>query len=181
MRKTAQYPERVSRASGRLRRGEEGFAMVAALLAILILTAVGVIVFTVTTRDVRISSRVTGEKKAFSAAEAGVQRLIQESNANAGNITAFLPINTVVNIATDPDSKYTITPSPSALTTKLPPSIPEAGFEIGGVGTNKSWGQTVSSKRVAGENTRYGSKMEVDVGVGYGPVEISTGQPAAGG
>jgi hypothetical protein len=28
--------------------------------------------------------------------------------------------------------------------------------------------------RVTGENTNYGSQVQIDVGMGYGPVEITT-------
>ena len=59
---------------------ESGFALIAALLAIWILTAFGLLVFTVTTQDVRISSRVVGEKKAFYATEAGIHSLTQVFN-----------------------------------------------------------------------------------------------------
>ena len=52
-------------------KDEEGFALIAALLAITILTAVGLLVFAMSTQDIRISGRLVGEKKAVSAAEAG--------------------------------------------------------------------------------------------------------------
>lgn len=44
---------------------EKGIALVAALLAIMVLTAVGILVFIVSTRDIRISSRLIGERKLF--------------------------------------------------------------------------------------------------------------------
>lgn len=155
----------------------KGFAMIAALLALLILTAVGVLVFTVTTRDVRISTRVTGEQKAFSAAEAGLHSLIQTSNLNAGSISSYTATNVQVDAANDPDSRYTIG---NSTITGVPASLPISGFEVGG-STGKAWGQSISNKNVTGTNTRYNSSVSVDVGIGYGPVEISTGQPAAGG
>ena len=50
----------------------EGFALIASLLTVFMLTAMGLLVFTVTTQDARMSSRSVGEKKAFSAAETGL-------------------------------------------------------------------------------------------------------------
>ena len=51
-------------------RNEEGFALIAAILANLILLAVGIIAINISTQDLRISMRVVGDKKAMSAAEA---------------------------------------------------------------------------------------------------------------
>ena len=50
---------------GGICRRDSGFALIAALLAVWILTAVGLLVFTVTTQDVRISSRMVGKRKPF--------------------------------------------------------------------------------------------------------------------
>ena len=50
-------------------RQKRGFALIAALMAAGILTASGISVFTVSTQDVRISSRILGERKALLAAE----------------------------------------------------------------------------------------------------------------
>ncbi|MCJ7496360.1 MAG: hypothetical protein MUP68_19320, partial [Deltaproteobacteria bacterium] len=54
---------------------KNGFALIAALMAIWILTAVGILVFTISTQDIRISGRLVGEKKAFSAVETGIHAL----------------------------------------------------------------------------------------------------------
>src|SRR5512142_157399 len=65
---------------GKEERSNRGFALIASLMALWILMALGVLVFTVTTQDVRISSRSVGEKKAFSAAESGVGWLTENFN-----------------------------------------------------------------------------------------------------
>lgn len=49
----------------------QGFAMIAALMALLMLTAVGTLVFTLSTQDIRVSMRVVSEKKAFNTAQSG--------------------------------------------------------------------------------------------------------------
>ena len=51
-------------------RNESGFALIAAVLANLILLAVGIIALNLSTQDLRISMKVVGDKKAMSAAEA---------------------------------------------------------------------------------------------------------------
>jgi len=147
-------------------RNKKGFVLIAALLAILILTAVGVLVFTVTTQDIRVSTRITGEKKAFSAAKAGIHVTIQ--NFNPDNLAAGVGANVQVDAATDPDSRYTVNSLSSAV--GMPP-LPLAGYAVGG---GQQWGQSRYNATVTGENTRYVSSVTVDVGIGFGPVEITT-------
>ncbi len=150
---------------GRFLKNRSGFALIAALLVIWILSAVGLLVFTVTTRDVRISSRTVGEKKAFYATEAGIHRLTQ----------LFDPLNLsnaeksdTVDIR-DSSSQYTI--GKAAIPTTGPAVIPIAGYSVGG---GEQWGTPRFVATVTGTNTKYGSTVQVDVGVGLGPVEIST-------
>ncbi len=150
----------------RIRR-EKGFALIAALLTAWVLAALGILVFTVSTQDVRISSRFLGEKKAFSAAESGVSSLAQSFNpANLGDAAVT---NRVVNTATDQDSRYSIS-APTTPTTG-PSVLPTAGYGIGG---GETWGQTRYTTTVTGENPRYASRVDINVGIGYGPVEITT-------
>ena len=73
-------------------QAEKGFALIASLLALWILAALGILVFTVTTQDVRISSKTVGEKKAFLAAESGVSWLTQ--NFNPANLR---PQQSIIN------------------------------------------------------------------------------------
>lgn len=144
---------------------KKGFALIAALLAILILTAIGVLVFTITTQDIRVSTRIVGEKKAFSAAEAGVHYVIQ--NFNPDNLAANIVNNVQVDAATDPDSRYTV----NSLSSSSMPPLPLPGYAIGG---GQQWGQARYNASVTGTNTRYGSSVTIDVGIGYGPIEITT-------
>lgn len=141
--------------------------MIAALLTAWVLAALGILVFTVSTQDVRISSRFLGEKKAFSAAESGVSSLAQ--SFNPANLGSAAVTNVVVNGTIDPDSRYSVLP-PTSPTTG-PSAIPSAGYGIGG---GETWGQTRYNTTVTGENTRYASRLEINVGMGYGPVEITT-------
>ena len=149
-------------------RSKSGFALIAALMAIWILTAVGILVFTISTQDIRISSRVIGEKKAFSAAEAGIHRFMQSFDP-ALPLSTLVVSNVQVDSTNDPDSRYTVgTPFRP---TSGPASVPLVGYAIGG---GQQWGQERFTAAVEGTNTRYNSLVQVNVGAGYGPVEIST-------
>lgn len=148
---------------------KEGFALIAALLAILIITAVGVLVFTVTTRDIRVSTRVTGEKKAFSAAEAGVHSLIQ--NFNPLNSAASDTVNVVVDAATDLDTVYSIAnTAPSGAGW-----VSMTGYTFSyGSGSTPPMGNNTFNSEVTGRNTRYESSVQIDAGLGYGPTPFGT-------
>ncbi len=147
--------------------GRKGFALVAAIMAAMILLALGFLALSVSTDDVKISTRVVGEKKALSAAETGIHRLMQ--NFDPDNTTASQVANVQVDAATDPASRYTVTSvgRPSS----GPDALPLAGFSIGG---GQQWGQKRYVGSVTGTNTNYGSSVQIDVGMGYGPIEITT-------
>jgi len=149
----------------RLGRAGSGFALVAALLAIWILSAVGILVFTVSTQDVRISSRLVGEKMAFSSAETGLHLLTQ--NFNWQNLNA----NAASNVRVDPSSGSEYTILAPTIPTSGPGVILYPGFSIGGA---EVWGRTRYLASVIGRNTRYNSNAQVDSGIGYGPVDITT-------
>src|SRR3972149_9338681 len=87
-------------------RSPQGFALIAALLAILVLSSVGILTFVVSTQDVRISSRTVGEKKAFFAAEAGIHWLV--GNFVPTNLPSLLVSNVQIDPSNDPESVYTV-------------------------------------------------------------------------
>lgn len=146
---------------------ERGFILVAAILACMILLAVGILALTMSGQDVKISSRVVGEKKAFSACESGVHKLITALNPE--NLTGSAVTNVQVDSSNDPASLYTIgTPiHPST----GPGMLPLSGYSIGG---GQVWGQTIYNATVTGTNTNYNSRAQISVGLGYGPVEMTT-------
>ncbi len=154
------------------RQAAKGFALIAALLAISVLTALGMLVFSVTTQDVRVSSRTVGERKAFSAAESGTHWLTQNFDpANPGNAVKS---GVVVDSTSsgDPRTQYSIASHPSGwVPTTGPVAVPYAGYAMGG---GEMWGRQRFLGRVTGTNTGYNSSVEIDVGIGYGPVDIST-------
>ena len=148
--------------------GKTGFALVAALMAIWILTAVGILVFTVSTQDLRVSTRLVGEKKAFAALETGVHVLVRDFNYV--DLPASRQENQLADTGGDPDSRYTIgipwIPTPE----QGPATIYYIGFSSAGA---ESWGRARYLADVTGFNTRYNSLMQVNAGIGYGPIPIS--------
>jgi Tfp pilus assembly protein PilX len=148
-------------------RLESGFALIVTVLSLLILAAMGLLVFTVSTKDIRISTRTIGEKKAFAAMEAGIHRL--NLLFDPTNLPAVAVSNFQVNPAVDPDSRYTIgTPS---LPGAGPLTLPIPGYAVTG---GQQWNQARYIAGVTGQNTRYNSKVAVDTSVGYGPLEATT-------
>ncbi|MGA2525201.1 MAG: hypothetical protein ABSF79_01090 [Smithellaceae bacterium] len=85
-------------------KSEGGFVLIAALMAVMILMAVGFLALTVTSQDILISSRLVGERKALSAAEAGAQQLCVSLN-----IAAPQAISACADLTNDPSSCYTTT------------------------------------------------------------------------
>jgi hypothetical protein len=137
-----------------------GFSLVVVILAILVLTALGYLALSVTTTDLRITNRIVGEKKALTAAEAGVH--ILTGSFSPANITA---ISGSVDPDNDPASTYTIdlAATPDAAS-GLPAFMPMQGYSIAG---GQEWGQKMYETSVTGANSSYGSSVQIDVGFGY--------------
>jgi hypothetical protein len=146
--------------------GRKGFALVTAILAVMILMALGFLALSVTTGDLKITARVVGEKKALSAAETGIHRMMQDFDPST---MLADKVNIQVNTAADAASRYTI--SNIGRPTTGPDMLPMTGYAIGG---GQQWGQRRYIGLVTGENTNYNSSVQIDVGMGYGPIEIST-------
>ena len=145
----------------------EGFALIASLLTVFILTAMGLLVFTVTTQDVRMSSRSIGEKKAFSAAETGLHQMMRTFDPD--NLAAMQVSHVQIDSTNDTQTQYSI--SPAGFPSNGPEALPLAGYSMSG---GQTWGQNRYLASVTGTNTRYNSNLQIDVGLGYGPIEIMT-------
>jgi Tfp pilus assembly protein PilX len=145
---------------------EKGFALVTALMACAILFALAMLIIQLSTGDLKVSSRNVGDKKALSAAETGIHRMIQEINmlpeVNRSTLAAVQVTNAQVNAAADTASRYTISnvgaPTPGAAVR------PRAGFAIAG---GQGWVDQRFMGRTMGENTNYNSKVTIDVGMAY--------------
>jgi len=144
-----------------------GFALVAAVLVIFVLNALGMLVFSLSTQDIRISSRMVGEKKAFSSAEAGIHWVTQ--NFDPDNLAGIPPDNFAVDPSSDPDSYFTVTSV--GRPTQGPEILPLPGYSVGG---GQQWGQNRYGTSVTGANSRYNSRVQMDASLGFGPVELTT-------
>ena len=148
---------------------ENGFALIAALLANLILLAVGVLAVNLSSGDIRISMRAVGDKKALNAAETGVHELSRLFDpATAFNGTVFPVSYRALSGGHDSTTQYSIAQPRSPA---RPVTLQLNGYAIGGA---QMWGQTRYGTTVTGRNTAYNTSVTVDVEVGYGPIEIST-------
>lgn len=139
---------------------EKGFALIAAIIACVILIALGALVVALSTGDIKTSSRVVGDKRAMAAVEKGIHRMMQN----------FVPNNPVANeknfsetvaddLAVDTHSRYEIV--------FVSPGNPRSmiGYDL------TKWGMTTLNMNVTGQNTLHNTRVTIGVGVGYGPVD----------
>ena len=88
------------------RRDHRGFALLAALMANLILLAVGLIALNLSTQDIRVSMISVGDKKAVNAAEAGLHWLTV--SFSPANIETLITTENQVDPTADPNSRYRV-------------------------------------------------------------------------
>lgn len=143
---------------------QKGFSLVVAILACLILTALGYLAVNVSTQDIRVSARVVGEKKAMAATETGVHQLManfnpQTHNTGNWNSQAFRSGSSV----SDPTSQYTMTCPSLQQGGSGSSSFRVAGYDIGG---EVKWVQKPYQATVTGTSTKYSSSSQVQVGIG---------------
>jgi len=145
---------------------ESGFALIAAILANLVLLAVGIIALNLATEDLRISTRVVGEKKAMSAAEAATHWLLLHFDpADPGAVVkANRPLTELAG-GLEPRGRVSITqPVPPAAG---PPQLSgPAGYEMASTPRVLLRYDTT----ITGRNDAYRTSVTGDVGLGYGPV-----------
>ncbi len=145
---------------------ESGFALIAAILANLVLLAVGIIALNLATEDLRISTRVVGEKKAMSAAEAATHWLLLHFDpADPGAVVKANRPLTELAAGLEPRGRVSITqPAPPAVG---PPQVSgPAGYEM----ASTPWVLLRYDATITGRNDAYRTSVTVDVGLGYGPV-----------
>ena len=147
----------------RLKNSEEGFALIAAIMACLVLLALGMLVISLSTQDIRISAKIVGDKRSLAAAEEGIHSLCQ----------TFDPQNPVIAPVTitraDGVSNYTIN-YPATFPT-IGPWIRLPGYDIGG---GKVYGDKRYNISVTGRSIEYNTRVTIGVGLGYGPIDITT-------
>jgi hypothetical protein len=156
---------------------EKGFALLAAIIASLILMAIGLLVINMSTGDLTTSSITVGHKKALAAAESGVHRLIQDFNvvpatgialhysancATAAPVYEWKKISDFGGTGVDDNSEFAV--CPPTVGSLAPLAVP--GYDIG------DWGLMRYDASVVGNNTSYRSFSRVNIGIGYGPVPM---------
>lgn len=145
------------------RKSEKGFVLVVALLATMILVAVGVFALTITSQDVRIVRHVIGERRALSAAESGVHLVLMQLNPMAPVI-----YNGQIDPVNDPGLRYT---------TNVPvrnnnmPSISMPGFDL-----SRAYVGSVFDTVITGQDDTYGTTARIALGSAYAPNPSDTQQ-----
>ncbi len=137
---------------------EKGFALIAAIIACVILLALGALVVALSTGDIKTSSRVVGDKRSMAAAEKGIHRMMQ--NFDPANFASGVQTTVSEDLAVDAHSQYEI-------------GVPVATGSRPMVGYDQTWGLTTFNVNVMGQNTIYDTRVIIGVGLGYGPGDIS--------
>jgi hypothetical protein len=150
-------------------RNEEGFALVAAILANLILLAIGIIAINISTQDLRLSMKVVGDKKAMSAAEAASHWVVM--NLNPDNLGSVVKTNRPLDgLIGGLDSRSRVT-----ITQPAPPAVGPLFVKVPGYDMSSSqWILLRYNTTVTGRNNDYQSSVTLDLGLGYGPVDVTS-------
>jgi hypothetical protein len=138
----------------RLINSQKGFALIAAIMACLILFALGTLVIALSTQDIRVSVKIVGDKRSLASAEEGISNLCQTFDPAAG-LVAPQQFNRA-----DLKSIYTINYPAVPLKTG-PGTVPLAGYSV------DMWGLSIYNIDVAGRSTEYNTQVTIGVGVGY--------------
>ena len=154
----------------------KGFALVLAILAVLILMALGILAINVSTGDLKISARVFGDKKALSATETGMSRLtvgfdpfdLDHISLNGEKKLLTSPLGNPVEFPSDsslhPSDPNSCLSTDSCYTIS---GLSKAALNNRDIAGNSDWQQKPYRAMVTGKNTSYGGNVQVDVGVGY--------------
>jgi hypothetical protein len=146
---------------------EKGFVLLAAIIACLIILAVGMIVLNMSTGNLIASSVTMGDKKAFVGVESGIQRELQYFNPDpstwvigANNYTA------TADCTSNNTSNYywRQTDGGTDINTKFAVCYPVKGPNISLPHDSNTL--CTYSERIMGGNTSYKSFANVDIGIG---------------
>lgn len=182
-------------------RNEKGFALVAAIMACIMLLAVGLLVVNMSTGDLRSSVITVGNKKALAAVESGIHSLVMKNeslpivkhdilstqatwiaaNGYTMNCAVASPTYVWSSITSgyDPNSQYAICAPIEATDSS---GIQLKDIPIPGFGLDQ-YALAPFATSITGRNTNYRdgsgnpSSVRVDVGIG---VFVSTGTGGSG-
>ncbi len=143
----------------RYHASEGGFVLIAALMAVMIMMAVGFFSLTVTSQDIRISARLVGDRKAFSAAESGLHWLTVSFSPGMPAVS-----NEQVDPTNDPTVRYSTT---VPAINQIMPTVPKT--------RSSEYNQLVYNSRVTGRDTSFDSNVVLEIGLGHGNVPRDTG------
>lgn len=150
-------------------RNEKGFALLAAIIAFLILLAVGMLVINMSGGDLISSSMSVGNKKANIAVETGISTLVE--NFNPANSTGYYACTGSDTVATIPSSAWQSASNTDAdsntkyVICNATPDTTKSSVYLPKYGTKFILQRYYTT--VIGENSSYNSLMKVNVGVGY--------------
>jgi hypothetical protein len=144
------------------KNSEAGFALIAAIMACLILLALGMLVISLSTQDIRVSTKIVGEKRALAAAYTGINSLLQAHDQLANDAATdpgpFYRPDVVSNYRIKYPAK-----NPSG-NSKVPSKRPWPG--------NSDYEWKLRNIDVVGINTEYNTQVTIGVWVG---VAVETG------
>ena len=154
--------------SNNVLRSEKGFILLVAIIACVILMALGILIFWSSNEDLRTSVVSLGEKRALAAVESGYHKAIQTFDPLAPNygIAGLIDTWNVVDTTHDPKSEFkwsAVKGSPFA-------ALPPPGFSME---STAGFGMARYDVTISGKNTEAKTEQQVDVGVAYGPVDLS--------
>ena len=149
----------------------KGFVLVAALIACVILSALSILVVTLSTGDLKTTVVILGGKKATASTESGYYVFTQSFDPLKCTFIANNFVTACTNLAFGgwqnvdaaniPGAQYRLI---GVAKNNMPP-IMEAGYP-------SDWGMVRYDAQLEGRDTTYNSKMQMDMGVAYGPVPL---------
>jgi Tfp pilus assembly protein PilX len=139
---------------------EQGFVLIVAIMAMLILMAIGFFALTMVSGDLMISSRLTGERKALSAAESGVHAVYANASLDFNSLLTYSATCIQVDPTNDPSTCYSV-----AQTTNTQIQSPS----VGGGGWPTGYTSFIYNTDITGTDSNYGSSVKISIGMAPAP------------
>jgi hypothetical protein len=143
-------------------KSEKGFVFIVALIAVIVLIAIGFFALTMISEDLMISSRMVAERKAFSAAEAGAHAVF--ASIDLKNPFA---LNTQKPVQVDPVNDPTLAYLAQVVNTERQIVFP---YE------NLNSASLVYEALITGRDTAYNSEVKLSIGMAPPPSQADTQQ-----
>lgn len=139
------------------RNPQDGFILVTALIAVMILIALGIFALTTSTQDVKAVARSVSEGNALSAAEAGVQTLCSQFNPNnTATYTNSLTPSTQIYIQNFTNAEFSYT---------LPQVTATAPAPGNDITVTNNWQYQVYNTQVTGYDNLWGGSVTLNIGI----------------